>query len=142
MNITEHQKLLNSIKKNLPEIKRLLDEVNSHWNYEDPIYRYYHLSFKSYYIQGSTIAIVALFKRIYGEPLNIQFMNIVKDGTNKRWRKADNRSWDKINRPMIEAYFHARFFLEMMYRYGKKFKKAPIIAPSGWAALLYLYNMR
>jgi len=142
MNIAEHQKLLNSIKKNLPEIKRLLDEVNSHWNYEDPIYRYYHFSFKSYYIQGSTVAIVNLFKRICNMPLNSRFMNIVKNGTDKRWREADNKNWDRINRPMLEAYFHARFFLEMVYKYGKKFKKAPEVVPSGWAALLYLYNMR
>lgn len=142
MNIAEHQKLLNSIRENLPKIKHLLDEVGSHWNYEDPIYRYYHFSFKSYYIQGSTIAMVTLFKRIYSRPLNIQFMNIIKDGTNKTWKEADNKNWDKINRPMLEAYFHARFFLEMMHKYGKKFKKAPEIVPGGWAAVLYLYNMR
>ena len=138
----KHQKLLSSIKKNLPEIKRLLHEVSSHWNYEDPIYRYYHFSFKSYYIQTSTLAMVNLFKRMCNAPLNAQFMNIVKEGTNKHWKKKDNKNWDKINRPMLEAYFHARFFLEMMYKYGKKFKKAPEVAPSGWAAILYLYNMR
>lgn len=120
----------------------MLDEVNSHWNYEDPIYRYYHFSFKSYYIQGSTISMVTLFKRIYGRSLNSQFMNIVKNGVNKQWKEADNKNWDRINRPMLEAYFHAKFFLEMMYKYGKKFKNAPEVVPSGWAALLYLYNMQ
>ncbi len=36
----------------------------------------------------------------------------------------------------------ARFFLEMMHKYGRKFKNAPELLPSGWAALLYLYNVR
>ena len=140
--MTEHQKLLNSIKKRLPEIERLLNVVNSHWNYEDPIYRYYHRSYKSYYIQDSTLAMVNLFNKICNVPLNAQFMNIIKNGTNKRWKEVANKNWDKINRPMLEAYFHARFFLEMVYKYGKKFKKTPEVMPSGWAAILYLYNMR
>lgn len=137
-----HSKLLNSIKKNLTEIKCLLDEVNSHWNYEDPVYRYYHFSFKSYYIQSSTSIMIDLFKRIYNRPLNEQFINIIKDGTHKFWKQSDNKNWHKVNRPMFEAYFHAKFFLEMMYKYGRELKNAPEIAPSGWAAVLYLYNIR
>ena len=137
-----HQKLLDSIKKNISEIKHLLDSVSSHWSYEDPIYRYFHGSYKSYRIQDSTLSMVDLFKGIYNVPLNERFMNIVKNGTNKRWKESDNKNWEKINRPMLEAYFHARFFLEMMYKYGKRFKNAPELLPSGWAALLYLYNMR
>jgi hypothetical protein len=45
-------------------------------------------------------------------------------------------------RPIVEAFFHAKFMLTMAVKYGKKLKEAPNMLPSGWAALLYLYKMR
>lgn len=41
-----------------------------------------------------------------------------------------------------EAFFHARFFLKMAVKYGEELDEAPSTLPSGWAALLYLYNLR
>ncbi len=32
--------------------------------------------------------------------------------------------------------------LEMAVKYGRKLEKAPELLPSGWAALLCLYNLR
>ena len=43
---------------------------------------------------------------------------------------------------MIEAFFHARFFLEMAVKYGKELEFPPQMLPSGWAAFLYLFNLR
>ena len=37
--------LLANIKAKLPELEELLQEMGSHWGYEDPIYRFYHHSF-------------------------------------------------------------------------------------------------
>ena len=53
-----------------------------------------------------------------------------------------NRKWKKTCRPMIEAFFHAKYFLEMAVKYGKKYDEAPNVMDSGWAALLELYNIR
>jgi hypothetical protein len=47
-----------------------------------------------------------------------------------------------VTRPIVEAFFHARFFLEMAVRYGNELDKAPHMLPSGWAALFYLYELR
>ena len=38
-------------KKVLPKLEKLLDECNSHWEYEDPVYRFYHQSLKVYLLQ-------------------------------------------------------------------------------------------
>ena len=75
-------------------------------------------------------------------PLNERFSKIIKLGTGKEFRPAHNRRWDKETRPILEAFFHARFFLEMAFRYGKELTQPPVSLPSGWAAFLYLYNMR
>ncbi len=50
--------------------------------------------------------------------------------------------WLEVTRPMVEAFFHAHYFLEMAVRYGKQLKHPPRQLPSGWAAFLYLYNLR
>ena len=69
-------------------------------------------------------------------------MKIYNDGTGKEWKPEHNREWQKVCRPMLEAFFHAKYFLEMAIKYGKEMEKAPECLPSGWAALLHLYNIR
>ena len=41
-----------------------------------------------------------------------------------------------------EAFFHARYFLEMACRYADDLEEPPSLLPSGWAGLLYLYGLR
>jgi hypothetical protein len=48
----------------------------------------------------------------------------------------------KETRPIIEAFFHARYMLEMAVSYGKELERPPSVLPSGWAALLYLFDLR
>ena len=50
--------------------------------------------------------------------------------------------WLAVTRPILEAFFHALYFLEMAVKYGKELKYPPNRLPSGWASLLYLYNLR
>jgi hypothetical protein len=52
-----HQ-LFQNIKTNYSQLRKLLTEVNSHWCYEDYIYRFYHSSFKVYHLQYETRKIV------------------------------------------------------------------------------------
>ena len=44
--------------------------------------------------------------------------------------------------PIVEAFFHAKYFLEMAVRYGRTLESPPRKLPSGWAAFLYLYDLR
>ena len=74
--------------------------------------------------------------------LNPWFLAIVKEGTGKNFKISDNDHWQKVTRPILEAFFHARYFLEMAVKYGAELSEPPSPFPSGWAGLLYLYNLR
>lgn len=127
----------------LPELRKLLDRANSHWEYEDPIYRLYHRSFKCFRLQDLTREIVAALQALLpGDPLNEMFLTIVREGTEREFTTQSNQDWLSETRPIVEAFFHARFFLEMAVRYGEKLQNPPGTLPSGYAALLYLYDLR
>jgi hypothetical protein len=139
----EVRELLRSVRKALPTLKRLHRESNDHWHYEDPIYRFYHQSFKVYHLQHRTEGIVAALRALAPErELNEWFVQIVRDGTGKEFEPGHNGRWLEVTRPIVEAFFHARYFLEMAVRYGKELRVPPQSLPSGWAALLYLYDLR
>jgi len=94
-------------------------------------------------MQETTSAIVAALQSLASERnLNESFMAIVRDGTGKTFEREHNRRWLEVTRPIVEAFFHAHYFLEMAVRYGMQLKHPPRQLPSGWAAFLYLYNLR
>ncbi len=134
--------LFNRIKASLPELSALLEETVD-TPYEDRIYRFYHGSYKVFYLQMQTQAIVTAFEKLMPDyPLNDDFLAIVGEGTNRIFSKADNKRWAEATRPIVEAFLHAKYFLEMMVKYGKELDYPPVTMPSGWAAVLYLYNLR
>jgi hypothetical protein len=113
------------------------------WCYEDPIYRFYHQSFKVYDLQQITEEIVRALRAVLPDrPLNPWFAAIIGDGTGKKFDSTHNQRWLAETRPIVEAFFHARFFLEMAVKYGSASEEDGGGLPSGWAALLYLYNLR
>jgi hypothetical protein len=160
--------LLDNLKKSLPALKKLLKTVSGHWSYEDGIYRFYHQSFKVFFLQETTLEIVEALKNLIPAPdpkrdrprwyyyqkrekvsepplLHPWFMKIVSDGTGKTFDLKDNDRWLEATRPIVEAFTHAKFFLEMAVQYGMEFDKderPPCMLPSGWAAFLYLYDLR
>lgn len=139
----EVRSLLNNLKSALPGLEKLLADCSGHWQYEDPVYRFYHQSMKVYLLQDCTKRIVAALQELAPErKLNDYFLTIVREGTGKKFKPSDNRRWTQATRPIVEAFFHARFFLEMAVRYGKQLDDPPQLLPSGWAALLYLYVLR
>lgn len=120
-------------------------EVNGHWSYEDSIYRFYHQSFKVYGVQRITQKIVEALKSVSpdGQLHCEYFQEIIEDGASgKEWKKEHNQRWTRETRVFIEAFLHAKFFLEMAVKYGKELKESPELLPPGWAALLYLYGLR
>jgi hypothetical protein len=123
-------------------LKQLLDASSDHWGFEDPVYRFYHQSFKVFWLQQRTDTIVQRLSGLLpGRPLHPWFLEIVRRGTGKEFATSDNDRWTLVTRPIVEAFFHARFFLEMAVRYAK-LETPPRPLPSGYAALLHLYQIR
>ena len=134
--------LLDNLHTRRSELAALLDECSNHWGFEDPIYRFYHQSFKVYALQEQTVRIVGALQSLAPDrPLNAWFRQIVGEGTGRAFRPEDNENWTAITRPILEAFFHARFFLDMAVRYAN-LREPPMPLPSGYAALLYLYDLR
>jgi len=141
--IKQSKILLKNIKSQLPELKTFLNDTSSHWKYEDPIYRFYHQSFKLYRLQETTLKIVEKFKLLLPDhELNRWFTLIVKEGTGNDFNLGHNENWPSHTRSILEAFFHAKFFLEMIVKYGEELSEPPNFMPSGWAAVLCLYNLR
>lgn len=135
--------MLASVRAAVPALEALLAQCSGQWGCDDGVYRFYHHSFKVYGLQRSTTEIVAALQAVAPErPLNVAFMAIVSEGTGKGFELEHNRRWLEVTRPILEAFFHARYFLEMAVRYGKELDAPPASLPSGWAALLYLYGLR
>jgi len=137
------QELFDHIKAALPQLEALLEECSSHWGYEDMVYRFYHGSFKVYWVQTTTRKIVAALQALApGHSLNPWFTAMVEEGTGRAWTAGDISRLLEVTRSMFEAFFHARFLLEMAVRYGRKLDAPPAKSlPSGWGALLSLYGL-
>jgi hypothetical protein len=136
-------RLIAAIKSSLPELEKLLEEINGEWRYEDFVYRFYHQSFKVYGIQGLTRQIVAAIQALLPDaPLNEWFATIVAAGTGRKFEMKDNRRWLEATRPMLEAFFHAKYFLEMVCKHGRRIDEPQQTLSSGWASVLYLYGLR
>jgi len=94
--------------------------------------------------------VVDALRRLSDRPFNKWFQQILDDAAS-----SDSKGlvvtasglecpgdWLTTTRPKLEAFFHAKFMLEMAVKYGTQLKEPPQGLPSGWAALLYLYDLR
>ncbi len=135
--------LLENIRKDLPALTELLDSCSDHWGYDDPIYRFYYQSYKVYGLQQVTMNIVSRLRALApGREMDKWFVAIIKEGTGKKFVSEHNENWLMHTRPIVEAFFHARYFLEMAVKCGKELESPPQLMPSSWAALLCLYGLR
>lgn len=143
--LQKDNELLANIKSHWSELDKLLQSINSHSVYEDLIYRFYRQSFKVYYLQEHTKVIVETLRGLApsGTTLSSMFEEIYQAGASgKQFEMKHNQQWTAHTRVFLEAFFHAKYFLEMAVKYGKELDTAPSIMPSGWAALLCLYDLR
>lgn len=137
-----NQILLDNIKAQLPELTRYVEAINRS---DDGVYRFYHQSFKVYKLQRYTERMVSILRDLAPEGTTIcnpYFLKIVKAGTGKQWQLSHNDRWLQHTRPIVEAFLHCCWFLNVAVRYGNELEVAPTSLPSGWAALLYLYGLR
>ena len=136
-------KLLQNIKQALPKLEKLRADLEWQSVAEDAVYRFYHASYKLYGFQYATGLIVDALKELLPDrPLNRWFSQIVALGTGHKFEDENEDNWFSTTRVILEAFFHAHYFLEMVCKYGREFDEPPNAMPSGWAAVLYLYNLR
>jgi hypothetical protein len=136
-------RLLRNLREREAELRSQLEAASDHWGYEDPVYRFYHQSFKVYWLQERTRALAHLLGELAptDAPLDAWFLEIVRAGTGRQFVPEDNARWAEATRPIVEAFFHARYFVEMAVRYAR-LDAPPQLLPSGYAALLCLYGLR
>ncbi len=136
-------RLLTNMKANLYALRELRAKAQHEWGTEDFVYRFYHQSFKVFGIQRHTLSIRDALRELLPDvPMNESFERIVAEGTGKTFEMEMNRRWNEETRPLLEAFFHASYFLDMVIKYAEKLEEPPEMLPSGWAAVLYLYNLR
>ena len=140
----EVQTLLANLRAALPELRATKARCDDEWGAEDGVYRFYHQSMKTFdRLQPLTEAIVAALAKLSPDrELNAWFRTIVAEGTGKQFAMSDNKRWLEVVRPIVEAFFHARYFLDMACKYGAALDAPPNMLPSGWAAFLCLYDLR
>jgi hypothetical protein len=107
------------------------------------MFRFYDQSFKVFQLQEYTKGIVEVLQSLAPHrPLHPWFTKIVAEGTGKEFTMEVNQRWLETTRPIVEAFLHARYFLEMAIKYGKELKEPPTpLRPHGWAAVLGLFGL-
>lgn len=136
--------LLQNIITKHDELASLLEEVSGKWGYDDPIYRFYSQSFKVYRLQDTTQKIVAALRSIApaGTVFNPFFEDIIREGASgKEFDMEHNKEWTLHTRPIIEAFFHARYFLNVAVKTVKEQETSKKLHGFGWWALLGLYDL-
>ena len=115
------------------------------YDYEDRMYRFYYQSFKVYELQSFTtqaLDVLQQIARAIDRPLSPWFTEITAQGIGVHFAMEHNQHWLVHTRPIVEAFLHAKYFVEMMVKYGRTMDVAGVSLPSGWAAILVLYQQR
>lgn len=131
-----------AISARFTELEALLGAMNL--DYEDGLYRFYHQSSKVYALQGHTARAAEIFRAVAvaaGLRLNPWFEEIVAEGTGVEFDASHNVEWPRHARPLVEAFLHARYFVEMMVRYGGESEAPSRVLPSGRAAVRALFGL-
>jgi len=105
--------------------------MNDVWCYEDGIYRFYHESFNVYSLQHFTTEATRLFEEIDKAAsieefkLDPYYRTIVGGGTGITFEPEYNQAWCQVTRPIVEAFLHAKYFVEMHVKYARALTKSP-----------------
>jgi hypothetical protein len=135
--------LLENTKSNRDELEKLL----LHFKSEEPdlVYRFYHQSFKVFYMVPLIERADELFRQLApdGVEINKWYSLIAKGGVGRKFdSETTNDNWLGEVPPMLMAFWNAKYFLEQMLVAADELDEAPQVLPSGWAAVLYLYDLR
>jgi hypothetical protein len=110
--------LLARIEQRLPEIEELLAEAEDRRGEEDGVYRFYHRSFKVFGLQDFVKTAFKLIQEIGGadDPPCEWYCQIVKEGTEHHFNEKTNAEWLQQTRPILEAFWHTKYFVSMMVK--------------------------
>ena len=135
--------LLENLRRSSDKLKALLEQVNDPWVYEDRMYRFFYGSFKVFDLQDATTQIAAALREVSPEGTAFCdiFEKILRNGTGREFTTEDNARWIDATLPITTAFLHAKYFLEMAVQYSAPTHRLRPL-PSGWAALLCLYDIR
>jgi hypothetical protein len=135
--------LLDNIKRNVQRI----DALSKQFRNEEPdlVYRFYHQSFKVFIMNSLIESADDLFKELGpgSKELNSWYRLITKTALAQEFDASEtNEKWLHQTPPILLAFWNAKYFLEQMIVAADALETAPQVLPSGWAAVLYLYNLR
>lgn len=149
-NLFEDQ-LKSSIERDRVQLTSLLNgPVKQAW--EDGLYRFYHQSHKVFRLQKLTDEIVRNLQALMpAQNLNPWFKEIIEAGSRQNFTQRTNANWTTETRPVVEAFCHARYFLEMACKQhdessvdipveGEDSVRRLRMVDSGWSALLILFQ--
>lgn len=134
--------LLTNIKSNV----EILSPIAASFAKSEPefIYRFYHQSMKVFGYGELIRYSVEFFQSVspQSRPLNGWFSTIASAGLSKEFRDSTNENWLEETRPLLEAFWHTKYFVNQMSSVADSLQDAPEILPYDWAAVLYLYDLR
>jgi hypothetical protein len=118
-----HQERINAlflrIKSRLPELEVLARDLEE--AEEDGVYRFYHGSNQVFFLQEPVREAFTLIKEIGREddPPNFEYARIVETGTAHKFGATTNENWDVETKPILEAFWRTKYFLNMMVKYAR-----------------------
>jgi hypothetical protein len=133
--------LFSNIKTNVESLKEMYKLALE--RKQECYYRFYHQSFKVYGLQENTLEIKNKLNSIAPKDafFNEWFSTIIDRGTNITFKTSHNTDWLERTLPILQAFDHALYFLELAIKCSKYEELGQIIS-TDIAGLLYLFNLR
>ncbi len=140
--LMKSNQLLSNIKKNRSRLDRSLSHIKKVEG--DLVYYFYHQSWDIFLYRSTLDTNKALFESFSPDkkPLNSWFLSIYETAVGKKFNDSTNLKWKSETQPILDAYWHTRYFLEQMLIAVDELETAPEVLPRDWGAVLYLYNLR
>lgn len=144
----ERERLIGLLGQNLharrAELETLWSEMNGRSGYENLVYRFYHHSFKAFYMQEETAKVAAVLRSVAPEsrPLCWMFAELLAAGTGRTFGAESNARWMHEVGPIAAAYLHAHFLLEMAVKVANDPNPDCGVIGYPWATMLALFELR
>ena len=143
----ERNVICDALLRNIKARRSDLESVRRSLIHLEPelVYRFYHQSFKVFWFKESIIDAKKLLSEIApdGQNLNVWFLQIVDYAIDAEFNDdTTNKNWLQETRPVLEALWHCKYFIEQAISSADSLEEAPMTLPYDWAAMLYLYNLR
>lgn len=138
--------LAETLLVNIKSEKDTIDKLVSSFEKSEPefIYRFYHQSFKVFGYKELIRYTVQFLEKLAPESssLNDWYRGIIDLGLDKDFNDSTNDNWLNETQPLLEAFWHTKFFVKQMKSSVERLETAPETLPYDWAAVLYLYDLR